>query len=175
MTYGMAKHVRDALPNASFIGFTGTPIKASDRNTREIFGDYIDIYDMTQAVEDEATRPIFYESRVINLKLDQSVLEQIDAEYDQMAINAEPYHIARSKKELGQMEAILGADETVGELCKDMISHYEDRAYILEGKAMIVAYSRPIAMKIYKKERVRRWRFSKRCGAASRKSQHLAS
>ena len=151
MTYGMAKYVRDALPNASFIGFTGTPIDSTDRSTREIFGDYIDIYDMTQAVEDEATRPIFYESRVINLKLDQSVLEQIDAEYEQMAVNAEPYHIARSKKELGQMEAILGADETVSELCKDMISHYEDRAYILEGKAMIVAYSRAIAMKIYKK------------------------
>lgn len=149
--YGMAKYVRDALPNASFIGFTGTPIDSIDRSTQEIFGDYIDIYDMTQAVEDEATKPIFYESRVMRLKLDQSILERIDAEYEDMAVNAEPHHIARSKKELGQMEAILGADDTIGELCQDIITHYEDRKHIVEGKAMIVAYSRPIAMEIYKK------------------------
>lgn len=151
LTYGMAKYVRDALPHASYIGFTGTPIEYVDRNTQEIFGDYIDIYDMTQAVEDEATKPIFYESRVMKLNLDQQVLNRIDAEYEEMAVNAEPYHIARSKKELGQMDAILGADETINELCKDIIAHYEDRDHILEGKAMIVAYSRPIAMKIYKR------------------------
>lgn len=151
ITYGMAKHVRNALPKASFIGFTGTPIDSRDRSTQEIFGNYIDIYDMTQAVDDEATKPIFYESRVINLNLDQKVLKQIDDEYEDMANSAEPYHISRSKKELGQMDAILGADETVNELCKDMIAHYEDRAHILEGKAMIVAYSRTIAMKIYEK------------------------
>lgn len=151
VSYGMAKYVRNALPNASFIGFTGTPLDSVDRSTQEIFGEYIDIYDMTQAVEDEATKPIFYESRVMKLKLDQHVLEQIDAEYEEMAQNAEPYHIARSKKELGQMEAILGADETIDELCRDIITHYEGRKYIVEGKAMIVAYSRTIAMKIYKR------------------------
>ncbi len=149
--YGMAKYIRDALPNATFIGFTGTPIDLTDRSTREIFGDYIDIYDMTQSVEDEATRPIFYESRVMQLKLDKHILDRIDREYEEMSDEAEPHHIARSQKELGQMAAILGADETINELCNDIITHYEDRDHILKGKAMIVAYSRPIAMKIYKK------------------------
>lgn len=151
VSYGMAKYVRDALPNATFIGFTGTPIDLADRSTQEIFGEYIDVYDMTQSVEDEATRPIFYESRVMQLKLDQHVLDKIDREYEEMSNDAEPHHIARSQKELGQMETILSADDTIHELCNDMISHYEDRKHILEGKAMIVAYSRSIAMKIYKK------------------------
>ncbi len=151
LSYGMAKYIRDALPNASFIGFTGTPIESVDRSTQEVFGDYIDIYDMTQAVEDNATRPIFYESRVMNLKLKDDILKKIDQEYDNMSDEAEPHHIERSKKELGQMEAILGADETIDELCNDIVKHYEDRKHILEGKAMIVAYSRPIAMKIYHK------------------------
>ncbi|MFA6619148.1 MAG: type I restriction endonuclease subunit R [Candidatus Neomarinimicrobiota bacterium] len=151
ITYGMAKYVRDALPHASFIGFTGTPIDSTDRSTQEIFGDYIDVYDMTQSVEDEATRPIFYESRVMNLKLEQNILNKIDQEYENMAIEAEPHHIQRSKNELGKMEAILGAPETIEELCKDIVKHYEDRQHILSGKAMVVAYSRPIGMKIYKK------------------------
>ena len=151
LSYGMAKYIRDALPNASFIGFTGTPIESVDRSTQEVFGDYIDIYDMTQAVEDNATRPIFYENRVMNLKLKDDVLKRIDEEYDSLSENAEPHHIERSKKELGQMEAILGADDTIKELCNDIVKHYEDRKHILEGKAMIVAYSRPIAMKIYHK------------------------
>lgn len=147
--YGMAKYVRDALPNAAFIGFTGTPIDSADRSTREIFGDYIDVYDMTQSVEDGATVPIYYESRVLNLKLKKTVLDRIDDEYEDMAGEAEPHHIARSMRELGQMEAILAADETIDELCSDIIKHYEDRAHIVEGKAMVVAYSRRIAMKIY--------------------------
>ena len=150
ISYGMAKYVRDALPNASFIGFTGTPIDSTDRSTMEIFGNYIDIYDMTQAVKDEATRPIFYESRVMNLKLQQNILKQIDEEYESMALEAEPHHILRSQHELGKMEAILGAPETIEELCNDIVTHYEDRKHILAGKAMIVAYSRPIGMKIYK-------------------------
>lgn len=149
MSYGMAKYVRDALPNASFIGFTGTPIDSKDRSTQEIFGNYIDIYDMTQAVEDGATKPIFYESRVMKLKLNQDVLNKIDKEYESMATIAEPYHIARSQKELGNMEAILGAKNAINELCSDIVSHYEDREHILEGKAMIVAYSRKVAMKMY--------------------------
>jgi type I restriction enzyme R subunit len=151
INYGMAKYIRDALPNASFIGFTGTPIESIDRSTQEVFGNYIDIYDMTQSVEDNATRPIYYESRVMNLDLDENILSRIDAEYDKMSLEAEPYHIARSKKELGQMEAILAAEETINELCNDIVRHYEDRKHILEGKAMIVAYSRKIAMKIYNK------------------------
>ena len=149
---GTARIIRDSLPNATYIGFTGTPISSKDRSTREVFGDYIDIYDMTQAVEDGATRPVYYESRVIHLKLDENTLRLIDAEYDIMAQNADPYVIEKSKKELGQMEAILGADQTINSLVSDILDHYENyRANILTGKAMIVAYSRPIAMKIYRR------------------------
>lgn len=149
---GTARMIRDSLPNATYIGFTGTPISSKDRNTREVFGEYIDIYDMTQAVEDGATRPVYYESRVIHLNLDQDTLNQIDAEYNLMAQNADPYVIEKSKKELGKMEAILGAEQTIHSLVDDIISHYENcRANILTGKAMIVAYSRSIAIKIYKR------------------------
>ena len=149
---GTARIIRDSLPNATYIGFTGTPISSKDRSTREVFGDYIDIYDMTQAVEDGATRPVYYESRVIHLKLDQTTLQLIDAEYDLMAQNADPEVIEKSKKELGRMEAILGADQTIASLVDDILDHYEHyRADLLTGKAMIVAYSRPIAMKIYRR------------------------
>jgi type I restriction enzyme R subunit len=110
---GTARIIRDSLPNATYIGFTGTPISSKDRSTIEVFGNYIDIYDMTQAVEDGVTRPVYYESRVIHLKLDDDVLRLIDAEYNIMAQNAEPYAIEKSKKELGRMESILGAEETI--------------------------------------------------------------
>lgn len=149
---GTARIIRDSLPNATYIGFTGTPISTKDRSTREVFGDYIDIYDMTQSVEDGATRPVYYESRVIHLKLDDEVLRRIDAEYDRMAQETDPYVIEKSKKELGQMEAVLGADQTIASLVDDILDHYErNRAGLLTGKAMIVAYSRPIAMKIYRR------------------------
>ena len=147
---GTARIIRDSLPNATYIGFTGTPIAAKDRNTREVFGDYIDIYDMTQAVEDGATRPVYYESRVIKLKFDEATLHLIDQEYDIMANNADPEVVEKSKKELGQMEAVLGNDATIDSLVNDILDHYENyRAELLTGKAMVVAYSRAIAMKIY--------------------------
>lgn len=149
---GIARIIRNSLPNATYIGFTGTPISMKDRSTREVFGDYIDIYDMTQAVEDGATRPVYYESRVIKLKLDESTLKLIDKEYDLMAANADEEVVQKSKRELGQMEAILGNDKTIDSLVNDIIDHYENyREGLLTGKAMIVAYSRSIAMKIYKK------------------------
>ena len=149
---GTARIIRDSLPGATYIGFTGTPISSKDRSTREVFGDYIDIYDMTQAVEDGATRPVYYESRVIHLKLDENTLRLIDAEYDLLAQNTDPFVIEKSKKELGQMEAILGNEQTIASLVDDILDHYENyRAGLLTGKAMIVAYSRPIAMKIYKR------------------------
>ena len=149
---GTARIIRNTLPNATYIGFTGTPISSKDRSTREVFGDYIDIYDMTQAVEDGATRPVYYESRVIKLNLDQTTLKMIDAEYDLMALNADDEVIEKSKRELGQMEAVLGNDNTINSLVGDILDHYENnRENLLTGKAMIVAYSRPIAMKIYKK------------------------
>lgn len=149
---GTARMIRNSLPNATYIGFTGTPISAKDRSTREVFGNYIDIYDMTQAVEDGATRPVYYESRVVKLKLDQETLKLIDNEYDIMANNADEEVIEKSKKELSRMDAILGADDTVNSLVNDILYHYENnRENLLTGKAMIVAYSRTIAMKIYKR------------------------
>ena len=149
---GTARIIRNSLPNATYIGFTGTPISSKDRSTIEVFGNYIDVYDMTQAVEDGATRPVYYESRVIKLNLDEETLKLIDTEYDLMAHNADPDVIQKSKKKLGQMEAILGNDNTLNSLVTDILEHYEDnRANLLTGKAMIVAYSRAIAMKIYNK------------------------
>lgn len=149
---GNARIIRDALPNATFIGFTGTPVSSKDRNTREVFGDYIDIYDMTQAVEDGATRPVYYESRVIHLKLDEKTLALIDSTYEVLEQQADSTTIEKSKKMLGQMESVLGADSTIDSLCMDIVDHYEtNRANLLTGKAMIVAYSRPIAMKIYRR------------------------
>lgn len=148
---GTARIIRNSLPNATYIGFTGTPISSRDRSTREVFGDYIDIYDMTQAVEDGATRPVYYESRVIKLNLDEATLRLIDAEYDIMAQNADAEVIEKSKRELGQMEAVLGNENTVNSLVCDILDHYENnRENLLTGKAMIVAYSRDIALKIYK-------------------------
>ncbi len=149
---GTARMIRNSLPNATYIGFTGTPISTKDRSTREVFGNYIDIYDMTQAVEDGATRPVYYESRVVKLKLDQETLKLIDNEYEIMANNADEEVIERSKKELSRMDAILGADDTINSLVDDILYHYENnREHLLTGKAMIVAYSRPIAMKIYQR------------------------
>ena len=149
---GTARIIRNSLPNATYIGFTGTPISSKDRSTREVFGDYIDIYDMTQAVEDGATRPVYYESRVIKLNLDEATLKLIDKEYDIMALNADEEVVEKSKRELGQMEALLGNDNTINSLVSDILDHYENnRENLLTGKAMIVAYSRPIAMKIYKR------------------------
>lgn len=148
---GTARIIRNSLPKATYIGFTGTPISSKDRSTREVFGEYIDIYDMTQAVEDGATRPVYYESRVIKLNLDEETLKLIDAEYDLMAHHADEAIIEKSKRKLGQMEAILGNENTINSLVSDILDHYEgNREHLLTGKAMIVAYSRQIAMKIYK-------------------------
>ncbi|MGL4987025.1 MAG: type I restriction endonuclease subunit R, partial [Treponemataceae bacterium] len=149
---GTARIIRDSLPNATYIGFTGTPISAKDRSTREVFGDYIDIYDMTQAVEDGATRPVYYESRVIKLHLDTNTLALLDAQYDELAQEADQMAIEKSKQELGKMEAILGAEQTIASLVDDILEHYQNnRANLLTGKALIVAYSRDIAIKIYER------------------------
>lgn len=150
ITIGNARRVRDALPNATYIGFTGTPIELEDRNTLEVFGNYIDIYDMTQAVADGATRPIYYESRVIKLELDPEILKKIDETYEQLKENANEVDIEKSKHELAHMDGVLGTPKVIDSLCKDIIEHYETyRQYEQSGKAMIVAYSRPMAIKIY--------------------------
>ena len=149
---GAARRIRNALPNATYIGFTGTPISKSDRSTREVFGNYIDIYDMTQSVEDGATVPISYESRIAEIKLDETILDKIDDKYWELREEAEEYNIERSKKELSRMESLLGAPEIIDDICRDIVHHYEDnRANELTGKAMVVAYSRPIAIKMYEK------------------------
>ena len=148
---GAAGWVRHALPNASFIGFTGTPISTQDKNTREIFGDYIDVYDMTQAVEDGSTRPVYYESRVVALKLDKGTLEELYKLYQtaEETINTEA--IEKSKHTFASLDAVLGSSSTIQSLCSDIVEHYENnRANLLTGKALIVAYSRDIGIKIYK-------------------------
>lgn len=152
VSVGNATRVRHALPNATYIGFTGTPIELQDRNTLEVFGNYIDIYDMTQAVADGATRPIYYESRVIKLNLDEKTLKEIDDTYEKLKANANEVEIEKSKKELSHMDSVLGAPEVLDSLCTDIVDHYETyRQHEQTGKAMIVAYSRPMAIKIYDK------------------------
>lgn len=150
---GTARIIHDCLPNASYIGFTGTPISTKDRDTVEVFGNYIDVYDMTQAVADGATCPVYYESRVVNLKLDEATLKAIDDEYELLAEEgATEEQIEKSKKEMSHLEEILGAPATIDSLCRDILKHYEEnRQHELTGKAMIVAYSRTIAMSIYHK------------------------
>ncbi|MDR1484397.1 MAG: type I restriction endonuclease subunit R [Planctomycetaceae bacterium] len=148
---GFARLIRNSLPNATFIGFTGTPISFKDKDTQEVFGDYIDVYDMTQSVNDGTTRPIYYESRVVNLGLNEDILKQIDERYGIISQDADEQTIERSKKELAKMESILGAEQTLASLCNDIVQHYEQRQDLLTGKAIIVAYSRPIALEIYKK------------------------
>ena len=151
VSIGTARIIHNSLPNASYIGFTGTPISTKDRDTVEVFGDYIDIYDMTQAVNDGATCPVYYESRVINLNLDDVTLQALDDEYELLAEEGTTTEqIEKSKKEMSHLEEILGAPATIDSLCQDILKHYEEnRQYELTGKAMIVAYSRPIAMSIY--------------------------
>ncbi len=149
---GTARMVRNALPNASYIGFTGTPIALEDRNTREVFGNYIDIYDMTQSVEDASTKPVYYESRVVALRLDPDALEKLDIAYKEFTDKADEVSAEKSKRDLGRLDALFDTPETIDSLCSDIIEHYENnRADLLSGKALIVAYSRSIAMKIYYK------------------------
>ena len=149
---GYAKKMRDSLPNATFIAFTGTPIEYADKNTRILFGDYIDIYDMTQAVLDNATVPIYYENRVAKLKLDEEVLKEIDDEYNYIVENdeADADTVNKSKEELAKLETVIGSQDRLDMLSKDIIEHYEQRADILNGKAMIVCMTRKIAINLYK-------------------------
>ena len=150
---GTARKIRNSLPNASYIGFTGTPVSDKDRDTQEVFGDYIDIYDMTQAVKDGATMPVYYESRVVKLQLNDEILQEIDEEYERLREEgAEEADIEENKRVMSHMDELLGNDQTIDALVNDVLEHYEDsRQYICGGKAMIVAYSRPIAMKIYRR------------------------
>ena len=153
MKKGQALKMREALPNASFIGFTGTPISNRDKDTTEVFGDYIDIYDMTQAVADGATRPVYYESRVIKLDLDTDIVRQLETEFDALLdAGATDEQVMRAQREVSRLEQVLSSDATIDSLVRDIIAHYEEnRADHLTGKAMIVALTRGVGIKIYKK------------------------
>ncbi|QHE59922.1 HsdR family type I site-specific deoxyribonuclease [Rossellomorea vietnamensis] len=150
--YGYAKYLRDAIPNATFIAFTGTPIESTDKSTTGLFGEVIDVYDMTQAVQDGATVKIFYESRLAKVKLDETQMSEIDKEYWRMQVNegVEDYVVEESQKHLSRMELIIGDKDRIKQVVTDIIEHYEDRKDLVEGKAMIVAYSRKTAYAMYK-------------------------
>ena len=153
MKKGFALLMRESLPNASFIGFTGTPISQRDRDTKEVFGDYIDVYDMTQAVADGATKPVYYESRVIKLNLNEEALRKLDDEFDLLANEgATDEQINKARQENSGLKRILCHQDTIDSLSKDIIEHYEKyRQYELTGKAMIVAYNKEAAVKIYRR------------------------
>ncbi|MGI6678471.1 MAG: type I restriction endonuclease subunit R [Dehalobacterium sp.] len=151
--YGYAKYMRDSLPNASYIGFTGTPVELSDKNTRAVFGDYIDVYDMTRAVEDGTTVKIFYESRIAKLELPEELKPKVDAEYDEITEYQEYSQKEKLKSKWARLEAIVGAGERVKLIARDIVEHFEKREQAQEndgGKAMIVAMSRRIAIDLYK-------------------------
>ena len=149
--YGYAKYIRDALPEATYIGFTGTPVESGDHSTSAIFGDTVDTYDMTQSVEDGSTVKIFYESRLAKVWLDDAKLKEIDAYYDELAQQGVSDDIIEeSKSKLSSMEVIIGDRDRLRLLATDILAHYDERKDILSGKAMIVCMSRDIAFKLYK-------------------------
>ena len=149
IAYGFAKYLRDALPNASFIGFTGTPIEATDVNTPAVFGHYIDIYDISRAVEDGATVPIYYESRLARIELDEDEKPRIDAEIEALLEDDDEPSAERAKQKWATVEALVGADRRLALLAADLVQHFEDRVAALDGKAMIVCMSRRICVKLY--------------------------
>ncbi|MFO7170982.1 MAG: HsdR family type I site-specific deoxyribonuclease, partial [Chloroflexota bacterium] len=149
LTYGFAQHVRDALPNASFIGFTGTPIELTDRNTRQVFGDYISIYDIQRAVADGATVPIYYESRLAKLALDEQERPRLDAEFDEVTEGEEVVRKEQLKSKWAALEALVGAERRVKLIAEDLVQHFTRRQEALAGKAMVVCMSRRICVDLY--------------------------
>jgi type I restriction enzyme, R subunit len=149
ISYGFAKYLRDALPNASFIGFTGTPIEADDVNTPAVFGNYIDVYDISRAVEDGATVPIYYESRLARIALDAEEKPKIDAEVNELMEDDSALDQERFKRKWSTIEALVGADKRLALVAQDMVKHFEDRVVGLDGKAMVVCMSRRICVKLY--------------------------
>ncbi len=147
---GFARHMRDALPNASFIGFTGTPIELADKNTRAVFGDYISIYDIQRAVEDKATVPIYYESRLAKLELDENERPKIDPEFEEVTEGEEIERKEKLKTKWAQLEKIVGAERRIRLIAQDIVDHFEKRLEVLEGKAMVVCMSRRICVDLYR-------------------------
>ena len=147
---GYARHMRDALPNASFIGFTGTPIELEDANTRAVFGDYISVYDIERAVEDRATVPIYYESRLAKLELDESERPKIDPEFEEVTEGEATERKEKLKTKWAQLEAVAGAGPRLGLIAQDIVSHFDRRTEAMDGKAMIVCMSRRICIDLYR-------------------------
>ena len=147
---GFARHMRDALPNASFIGFTGTPIEVTDKNTRAVFGEYISVYDIQRAVADGATVPIYYESRLAKLELNEAERPKIDPEFDEVTEGEEVERKEKLKSKWAQLEAIVGTEKRLGLIAQDLVAHFDRRLEALEGKAMVVCMSRRIAVELYR-------------------------
>lgn len=147
---GFARHMREALPNASFIGFTGTPIELTDKNTRAVFGDYISIYDIERAVKDGATVPIYYESRLARLELDETARPLLDEEFETATEGEEVEHRERLKTKWAQLEALVGTEKRLNLIAEDLVKHFETRLEAMDGKAMIVCMSRRICVELYK-------------------------
>ncbi len=146
---GLARHMRDALPNASFIGFTGTPIEKTDANTRAVFGNYISIYDIQRAVADKATVPIYYESRISKLSLNAAELPQLDAEFEEITEGEELTKKEKLKTKWAALEALVGDPKRIALIAADMVAHFEKRVEAMDGKAMIVCMSRRICVDLY--------------------------
>ena len=147
---GYARHMRDALPNASFIGFTGTPIELEDANTRAVFGDYISVYDIERSVEDRATVPIYYESRLAKLALDETERPRIDPDFEEVTEGEEVERKERLKTKWAQLEAVAGAGPRLRLIAKDIVSHFGRRTEAMDGKAMIVCMSRRICIDLHR-------------------------
>lgn len=146
---GYAKHLRDALPKATFIGFTGTPIETGDKNTQAVFGNYVDIYDIQQAVEDKATVPIFYESRLAKVNFNEDEKVKLDQEFEELTENEEVTDRQRLRSRWTRLEAVIGSPTRLKKIAEDIVKHFENRASVLEGKAMIVCMSRRICVELY--------------------------
>ncbi len=147
---GFARHMRDALPNASFIGFTGTPIELSDKNTKAVFGDYISIYDIQRAVQDGATVPIYYESRLAKLELNPAEMPKVDAEFEEVTERRRTERKERLKTKWAALEAVVGAEKRIELIAEDLVKHFEARLEAMDGKAMIVCMSRRICVDLYR-------------------------
>ena len=147
---GFARHMRDALPNASFVGFTGTPIELQDANTRAVFGNYISVYDIQRSVEDGATVPIYYESRLARLSLDEQEKPTVDPEFEEATEGEEVERKERLKTRWAQLEAIVGTEKRLRLLAEDMVAHFEERLEVMDGKAMVVCMSRRICIDLYR-------------------------
>lgn len=149
ITYGFAKHMHDALPNATFVGFTGTPVESTDKNTKAVFGEYVDVYDIERAVKDGATVPIFYENRFAKLKLRDLLADQLDEKLNVAAENIPDYIVNKTIENATRLETIVGSKERLEIIAKDIVTHYEDRSTNLKGKALVVCMTRNVAVKLY--------------------------